>query len=253
MQLTDVEQVVRGVPYMKLDQAERITKLMIDSGSTDVLELGIMHGVSTCYMASALDEAGRDWSITSIDNTTAITNVPNVEELLTKLGLRERVTIFYEPSSYIWRLLKMLDKSPEPRFDFCYLDGAHNWPDDGFAFFLIDKLLKPGGWIVFDDIDWSYATSPALAESDFVKAMPEEEQTMQQVRKVFDLLVKTHPSYGEFSETEGWGFAKKLESAGTGPVSVRTEYVTKEVGLGTVVLKGYRKVKKAVLKRLPST
>ena len=37
--------------------------------------------------------------------------------------------------------MKMLEDDPEPRFDFCYIDGVHNWADDGFAFFLIDRLL----------------------------------------------------------------------------------------------------------------
>ncbi len=245
MKLTQVEQVVRGLPFMTIGQAERLTTLMLDNGCTRVLELGIMHGVSTCYLAAALDGTGRDWSITSIDNMTAIDRKPNVEQLLDELGLRERVTVHYETSSYIWRLMKLIEEHPEPIFDLCYLDGAHNWPDDGFAFFLVDRLLRPGGWIVLDDIDWSYATSPALSRTDFVTAMPEEQRTMQQVRKVFDLLVKRHPSYGEFSVSDGWGFAQKLATAGTGPVDLRREYVTKEVGLGAVALKGYQKVKQS--------
>ena len=243
MDLEDVRRVVEGVPFMTYEQAQKLTALMLEYGCSDVIELGIMHGVSTCYMAAALDGAGKDWSITTIDNETAISNSPNVEDLLTQLGLRDRVTVHYEKSSYIWRLMKMLEEDPNPRFDFCYLDGAHNWPDDGFAFFLVDRLMKPGGWIVFDDIEWSYASSPSMRDTEMVRAMPPEEQTMQQVRKIFDLLVKPHPSYGEFSVNDGWGFARKLPTAATGPSVVRREYVTKEVGLGSVVKQAYRKVK----------
>ena len=29
------------------------------------------------------------------------------------------------------------------------IDGPKHWITDGFAFFLVDKLLKEGGWIVF--------------------------------------------------------------------------------------------------------
>lgn len=244
MDFTRVKQVVGTLPFMTVEQAERLTTRMLDHDCSRVLELGVLHGVSTCYIAAALDGSGKDWSITTIDNLTAIDRKPNVEELLSELGLRERVTVHYEQSSYVWRLMKLIEAHPEPIFDFCYVDGAHNWPTDGFAFFLVDRLLRPGGWIVFDDIDWSYASSPSLSRTDFVKAMPEEERTMQQVRKVFDLLVKSHPGYGEFSVGDGWGVARKLENAGTGRVDVRREYVTQEIGIGAVALRGYRRAKR---------
>jgi len=252
MQLTDVQKVVHGVPFMKLEQAKRITTLMLDHGCRNVIELGFLHGVSTCYMAAALDEIGKDWSIVTIDKETALTVRPSIEELLSNLGLRDRVTIWYEKSSYTWRLMKMLEDDPNPRFDFCYIDGAHTWADDGFAFFLVDRLLKPGAWIVFDDIDWSYATSPSMRDTAFVRSMSAEEQTTQQVKKVFDLLVKTHPSYGEFSCTDGWGVAQKLATDASGP-GIRREIVFKEVGLGAILRQAYRKGRTASRKAFSET
>ena len=78
--------------------------------------------------------------------------------------------------------------------------------------------MKPGGLIIFDDLDWNYATSPALKNSEIVKGMPEEERHTPQVRKVFELLVLPHPSYGEFLEKGGWAYARKL--AFTSPTQV---------------------------------
>lgn len=250
MQLSEVEKAVHGVPFMTLEQAKRLTSVMLENGCSDVIELGFFHGVSTCYMAAALDETGRDWSITTMDLNSALEVEPTIEDLLAAIGLRDRVTVFYEESSYIWRLLKMLEEDPTPRFDFCYLDGAHNWPDDGFAFFLVDRLLKPGGWIVFDDIEWSYASSPSMRESDLVRSMPTEQQTMQQVKKVFDLLVRTHPNYGEFSVDAGWGFAKKLSTSADGTTPLRREIVTREVGIGAIIRQAYRKAVKSSRKVL---
>lgn len=239
MELSRVQEVVDGLPFMSIEQARTITDLIIDQGCRDVLELGIMYGVSTCYMAAALDGTGRDWHITTIDNTSAAVKSPNVEELLTTLGLRERVTVHYEPTSYTWRLMKMLEEDPTPRFDFCYLDGAHSWNDDGFAFFLVDRLMKPGGWIVFDDIEWSYSTSPSLRDTDRVKAMPDDEREARQVKKIFELLVRTHPNYGEFSLSAGWGLARKVSEG----------VVIEQVGLGAVALRAYRKVRTRLSRR----
>ena len=242
--LSRVERVVAGVPYMKPEQARVITTKVVESGARDVLELGIMHGVSTCYMAEALEQSGRDWSITSLDREAALRNEPNVEDLLDRLGLRSRVTLLLEPRSYTWRLMKMLAEDPRPRFDFCYLDGAHSWDTDGFAFFLVDRLLRPGGWIVFDDLEWSYAGSPQMMAVDAVRALPADEQQARQVGLVFDLLVRPHPQYGEFAVRDGWGFAQKLATAADGPAPLRREYVVEQVGLGAVAQRVYRKARR---------
>ena len=61
-------------------------------------------------------------------------NQPNVEELLIRIGERDRVDAFYEPTSYTWRLIRLLKQDPTPRFDFCDVDGADDWFGDGFAF-----------------------------------------------------------------------------------------------------------------------
>jgi hypothetical protein len=34
-------------------------------------------------------------------------------------------------------------------------NGPKNWTIDGAAFFMADKLMKAGGWIIFDDYDWT--------------------------------------------------------------------------------------------------
>lgn len=42
--------------------------------------------------------------------------------------------------------------------------------------------------------------------------MDEDERSLPQVGKVFDLLVKTHPSYCNFKKDEDWGYAQKSRS-----------------------------------------
>ena len=234
MKLETVQNAVKGLPHMSFEQAQTIVGLLAERDSKDILELGFRHGVSTCDMAAGLDGLDRDWHITTIDRVGAEVLSPNVEQLLASLQLDDRVTVHYEPTSYTWRMMKMLQENPEPRFDFCYLDGAHNWFVDGFAFFLVDRLLKPGGWILFDDMEWSYASSPALRDTEMVREMPAEERAALQVTLVFDLLVKTHPNYSEFSCFAGWGLAQKQESSVGVAAPLRREVITKEVGLGAV-------------------
>jgi len=213
MNVAAVKQIVGELPHMTVRQAETITRFMAEHRCEHILELGFNYGVSTCYMAAALaeqwgGEAGRG-SITTIDLVRARNNQPNVEQLLERVGQRQRVTLHYEPTSYNWRLMKFLEAEPQPRFDLCYLDGAHNWFVDALAFCLVDRLLAPGGWIIFDDLDWTFATSPARKDSAAVQAMPADERTTPQVRKIYELLVKPHPDYHNFRTEDNWALVQK--------------------------------------------
>ena len=208
MEIKEIKTKVDGIPHMTFAQAKAMTDIVLENKPRHILELGFRHGVSTCYMAGALDEIGQG-RITTIDLASARGADPNVLELLDALGLSKFVTAYFEPTSYTWRLMKMLGQADPPQFDLCYIDGAHDWATDGFAFFLVDRLLAPGGLIIFDDLDWTYAKSLALRDSEKVRCMPEEERTLPQIRKVFELLVVTHPGYGDFMEKDGWAYARK--------------------------------------------
>jgi predicted O-methyltransferase YrrM len=244
--LASVADIVGDTPHMTRAQAERISTFILDHKIKDILELGFRHGVSTAYMAATLAQAGAG-RIVTVDLLSAKQNEPNIEELLGRVGHRSRVQIFYEPTSYTWRLMRLLQEDATPRFDLCYLDGAHDWFVDGFAFFLVDRLLRPNGWIVFDDMDWTYATSPALRHTDRVKNMPEDERTTPQVRLVYDLLVKTHADFHNFRDEGEWGFAQKLPGKGTaGERTVVKEVLVREkhVGLGGALLEFARSLRR---------
>lgn len=244
MKIDQIRENVKDIPHMSLTQAEAITDVILENQFQNILELGFRHGVSTCYMAGAVDELGSG-TIVTIDRADAREAEPNIEQLLSSLGLAKYVTVFYEPTSYIWRLMKLLEESPSPRFDFCYLDGAHDWSTDGFAFFLVDRLLKPGGLIIFDDLDWTYESSPALKDTQQVERMPQDEQETPQIRKVYELLVKPHPAYGEFVEKDGWAFARKSSTdSNLTSYEIRQEivYRREHVGLGAAILKVASKI-----------
>lgn len=238
-----VYEIVRGVPHMALERAKLITSFIIEHKLLNILELGFRHGVSTCYMANALAELGGG-HITTIDLENARQAKPNIEDLLERVGQRQRVTVYYESRSYTWRMMKMLEADPAPRFDFCFVDGAHNWFVDGFAFFLADRLLKAGGWMLFDDLNWTYDDSPCLRNSDLVREMPEEERTTPQVLKVYELLVKPHPSYDNFRVNQGWAYAQKRANAVAESTVIKREVITQEVGLGVVANKLYRRLRR---------
>jgi predicted O-methyltransferase YrrM len=129
--------------------------------------------------------------------------VSNVEKMLNDAGYfnvlshgNSRKTM----DSYNWSLMKLLQAQKEPMFDYVYLDGAHVWAVDALTFFLVDRLLKPGGYIDFDDYDWTLESSPSMNPNSFppTKEMFTQEQIeTRQVALIIELLVRRDPKYVE--------------------------------------------------------
>ena len=199
-------------------QGNLIYKLILKNPIEQVLELGTAHGVGACYMAAALAEKKKG-KVLTIDNKLALERNPNPIELIKKNGLKDYVNPVFAESTYNWELMKIIERQTSngictPIFDFCYIDGAHNFEVDCCAFHLVDKLLKPGGWILFDDLNWTYADSPTLKDTEWVRNMAEEERTTPHVKKIVELVVKTHPGYTEESYFNDWVIVRKLDQSG---------------------------------------
>jgi predicted O-methyltransferase YrrM len=204
----------RGLPSMSAAHAARMEAFLREHRPRDCLELGFQHGKSSAVIAATLRDLGCG-HLTTVDREDARAHRPNIEAVLGELGLRAWVTVHYEPRSYTWRLMKLIEAHPEPAFDFCYIDGGHSWDVTGYAFCLVDRLLRPGGWVLFDDLDWTFErmAAPDRELPGFLRQMPEEERATPQVRRVWDLLVRRHQDFDVLAEDEQWGLAQKARPA----------------------------------------
>jgi hypothetical protein len=125
----------------------------------------------------------------------------------------------YGEQSYTWELKRLIERQSvkgTQLFDFCFIDGAHTWDTDGLAFFLVDKLLRPGGWILFDDLDWRLSDNPVEMENPWIKSLPEDLKNAPQIGNVFELLVCQHPGYTDFRVDGRWGWARKSAESSSG-------------------------------------
>ena len=221
MKFDEVKRHVHGVPYINHRNAVKLYDFILQNDNIrSVLELGFAHGTASCYIAAALDEKG-EGNLVSVDLVEARELFkPSIEELLERTGLGDCVTIHREKTGYTWFLHNEIKASTtenvcEPKYDLCIIDGPKNWTIDGAAFFMVDKLLKPDGWIIFDDYSWSYANADKHGSeaTDGIahRSLSEEEFRTPQVKEIFQLLVMQHPSYGNFRiHGEGdWAWAQK--------------------------------------------
>jgi len=203
MKFEDVAAQVKGIPHTQPDKGRILYDTIISRGYTDCLELGFACGAGSAYMAAALEQNGRG-KLTSVDIEAALQRKPRADQLLEKLGLSHRTDFIFHEISYTWFLMDAIEQGRQ--FDFCFLDGAHTWDVDGFAFLMVERILKPGGMIIFDDVDWTIARSPTMKDKPF----PERVRQTPAVRKVYELLVKNTPSLKTY-EKDGWAYAEKVK------------------------------------------
>ena len=207
-----VHEVVKGYPHTDLEYGQILYDFVREHRLTRVLELGTNHGVSTCYAGAAVASLGGGHVVT-IDRLPAAAYEPGVLIFRERLGLDEIIIPIFERDTYNWRLRAFLGQVPPPEFDLVFIDGAHTWEPDALAFLMTEKILRPGGWFIFDDINWCIAESPtAMAQVGNI-TLTVEQQRSKQVREIVELLVRQHPNIASWHEDARWGFARKKSRA----------------------------------------
>ena len=162
-------------------------------------------GLAPPYMAAAVGPEGR---VTTLD-TEAVEPNPRPEQLLTEANLTDRCEVVRIPhSSYTWWLKQQTEmpsdeaENCEPAFDFIYLDGAHTWTIDGLAALLAERLLRPGGWLLLDDVRFIFDRDggpygPGMSPEDH--RFSGGESAAEQVRAVFRTTSQTAPGFHSIS------------------------------------------------------
>jgi predicted O-methyltransferase YrrM len=205
----EVHAVVRDYPYTDLTNGRVLYDFIRRHELRRVLELGVCHGVSTCYAAAAVASLGGG-RVVAVDRLEIAVFRPGVLTFVPELGLERLVIPFFERVTYNWRLRDFLASDPRPVFDLVFIDGAHTWEPDSLAFLLSELLLRPGGWWIFDDLNWSIGSSPtARRPGPGQLTMREDELDACQIRDVIDLVVRPHPHVASWHENGKWGFARK--------------------------------------------
>lgn len=215
MLLDKIINATKHLPFMTVPQGILLYHFIRKLNPKHCLELGCYHGVSTAYIASALEDNNHG-DITSLDFEYIRQLDPSPESLISSIGLSHRAKIRLSVSGYNWDMMNIINErtvnnSCIPKFDFCFIDGSHLWETDGMAFFLVEKLIRPGGWIVFDDVDWTVEDDFKLMSRDNIyRNLPSENKKVAQVRHIVDLLVKQHPSVQNVflkKDITGWTWA----------------------------------------------
>ena len=240
-----VKETVGNLPFIRRANAKMLYDFIVEHDVRHVLELGVAHGVASCFIAAALQQVDHKTKarpsdpnpplppkLTSVDLLSNRSKwSPSIEELLGTLDLVEYVDIRWTQTGYHWFLHdEIRDQSGaenrcRPKYDLVIFDCKKNWTDESGGFFLADKLLKPGGAIIWDDYNWTYAETDNSRSASLSK----DERETPHVAEVVHLLAMQHPNYQDFKIVEdgdwAWAYKKKVGDGGCPSDGKRVELV----------------------------
>ena len=183
--------------YSAVVKATQTIEFLKTTKAQIIGEIGVFKGGTSVEFAKCLNGKGQ---LHLFDFEDILTSV---KQELNRMGYHN---VIAHPNSrktmdsYNWSIMKLLQAHKEPIFDYVYIDGSHTWAIDALTFFLIDKLLKTGGFLDFDESHWIMEDSVTMNPTSFppVKKMFTSEQIeTAQVDLIIDLLVKRDSRYTE--------------------------------------------------------
>lgn len=257
MKFEEVRKYVKDIPYINPRNAVKLYDFIIENKNIkNVLELGFAHGTASCYIAAALDE-GKNGELVIVDLLEAAELFkPSVDDLLNKTNLGANVKIIREKTGYCWFLRNEIRSNTKdnicvPKYDLCIIDGPKNWTIDGAAFFMVDKLIKKNGWVIFDDYSWTYENADKkgsnVTDGITHRSLSNEELKTPHIKEIFELLVMQHPNYGNFKiHGEGdWAWAQKISNEGQKRVNIEYNVTYKDgFSKAVAILNKYFKFRK---------
>jgi predicted O-methyltransferase YrrM len=130
-------------------EGQFLWKIVRQLDPTVSLEVGLAYGISALFICGALNAR---------DGTKHIAIDPHQHEVwggigmanLRRAGYGDIVRLIEAPS---YRALAELESCGR-RIDFAFIDGWHTFDFTLVDFFFIDRMLKVGGVVAFDDASW---------------------------------------------------------------------------------------------------
>lgn len=192
-----VKENVEGICCMDIKTARELKQIIpFGIAVRKVLELGVHKGVSSAYFAALISEGSdrnnlEDSCIEGMD----IRSVSSATKLLQRLNFGIPVNFQELPYSYSFEIQKSLFSAEGQifgrSFDLIYLDGSHQFEIDLSSLFIALNFLRPGGYLVIDDLKWSFYNS-SLKRSRFVRRMSNYEKNVPHMSLIWELIKKDY-------------------------------------------------------------
>lgn len=187
---------INSVPAWEV--LECVRKKKRDRQTISVAEIGIDIGATAVEICKLLDKKDKYYAYDFEYKINALfEDFSKIPEIVCELNAEGNSERTYD--SYNWNLSEMVLDMKENQidgvFDVIYLDGAHSFCVDGLCCCLIKKLIKKDGYIIFDDIDWSFKKD--CPNSPQYGKFTEEQVADCQIKRVINIFMQEDDNFRE--------------------------------------------------------
>lgn len=181
---------------------EIVSKIIKDSkGSVRIAEIGVDRGATTLEIAKLL-RPGDVYDLFDREDCTLFKNLQVlVDASYCKINIYGNTRKMFD--SYAWTLAKIsmevCFKGDGGVWDAIYLDGAHTFPVDAPVACVLKEMVKVGGYLVFDDVKWSLASSPTMNTPAVRSLYTDEQMDARHVEMIVDLFMRTDIRFVELT------------------------------------------------------
>jgi predicted O-methyltransferase YrrM len=202
--LAEIDAVTLGVPWSDPRACHLLFDLAASFERPQILEVACGFGKATAYLAGAARL--RDGRVFAVDHQQPEWQGRSAADLVEAAGAGEWCELTVETDAR-WYLLDLLSRRPGEWIDLAFVDASHSVDVDAFVALAAWVHLRPGGVLVFDDLDWT-------AEEHGPADWPFDRRSVRHVRAIYD-YVRGLPGVDEAVEWGGaelawpWGLLRK--------------------------------------------
>lgn len=144
-------QLLQVRAQINLSEGEFLQKIIANIKPKTTLEVGFAYGVSAMFICDALERTSSTRHI--VIDSHQLTDVWNMGAglyNLKKAGYEDIIELHNMESQYALPMLEARGL----KIDFAFIDGAHTFDHALVDFFYIDRMLRVGGVVAFDDVQF---------------------------------------------------------------------------------------------------
>lgn len=190
--LSSLDVLTSGLPFTHEIACHLLFALASRASRPQVLEVATGYGKAAVYLAAAASQG--DGHLYSSDLVEHSWQGRTARDFLDLAGVTSFSSLDLGRDAR-WYLLELFTSRPDAWIDLAYVDATHTVEVDAFVALAAWEHLRPGGILVFDDLDWI----PAIHGGDHAGRFSSPHQS--HVRALFCYLSRL-PDAAECAE---WG------------------------------------------------
>ncbi len=167
-------------------------------------KVGVGVGATTAAIVKALQGGGTLHIFDFESKISALLLDFNLEDYSRGVEIVGHGNSAHTRDSYAWKLAKLW-LSTGLKLDLAFLDGSHTFEYDAPACCILKEMIKPGGYLIFDDMHWTLAKSPTMNPTVLSRTRTrysDEQIETPQVAMVVDLFIRPDQRFEEVFLTE---------------------------------------------------